>query len=524
VRKTMVETPLLGRLREKIRAKMAGRTAPVETDPRPASQGKQPGAYNQMVIIGAVVALLLVVVATSTVMVSANRTAGMRVLDSQRIPIEVTRLMIFLQRAESSQRGYLLTGNKEYRDLYDDSIDRLGPILQNFTETVQDNPTLRRELAALLPVFDSKISELNETIALFESGRLNSALDMVRSNEGKRYMDQIREGVGRIWTDAQGQSEDWIGEWRTNSNWLFAVQIAASCLVLMVAGLAVMGGVRHTQVLETARRNLLAANESLEEKVQQRTADLIEANEEVQKFAYIISHDLRSPLVNIMGFTAELDELRQEMRAHIAADRDENAPPPRDPAVIDDEFTEALGFIRQSTTKMDRLISAVLKLARSGQREFKQERIDMNGLIAEIAGTMQHRLGEAGATIEIGNLPELTSDRLALEQTFGNLLDNAIKYLDDNRPGRIAVRGYRDGSMVVFDVEDNGRGIDQHDLGRIFELFRRGGKQDKPGEGIGLAHLRVLVRRLGGKITCRSEFGRGSVFSVQLPIHGRPGQ
>ena len=80
--------------------------------------------------------------------------------------------------------------------------------------------------------------------------------------------------------------------------------------------------------------------------------------------------------------------------------------------------------------------------------------------------------------------------------------------------------GRREGRVILIEVADNGRGIDAHDHERIFELFRRAGKQDKQGEGIGLAHLRVLVRRLGGKITCRSELGKGSTFSVHLPIHG----
>ena len=131
--------------------------------------------------------------------------------------------------------------------------------------------------------------------------------------------------------------------------------------------------------------------------------------------------------------------------------------------------------------------------------------------------TLKHRIGELGAEIVVEPLPALVSDRLAIEQIFGNLLDNAVKYLDENRLGRIVVRGRSLGRMVIIEIEDNGRGITPEDIERVFDLFRRGGKQDRPGEGIGLAHLKVLIRRLGGKISCRSEFGVGSVFSVILP-------
>jgi signal transduction histidine kinase len=104
-----------------------------------------------------------------------------------------------------------------------------------------------------------------------------------------------------------------------------------------------------------------------------------------------------------------------------------------------------------------------------------------------------------------------------VDQVFSNLIDNALKYLVDGRPGKIAVLGRREAGMVVITVQDNGRGIASRDLERVFELFRRAGNQDRPGEGIGLAHVKALVRRLGGTIECTSNLGEGSVFSVRLP-------
>ena len=114
-------------------------------------------------------------------------------------------------------------------------------------------------------------------------------------------------------------------------------------------------------------------------------------------------------------------------------------------------------------------------------------------------------------------MPALVGDRLSVDQIFANLLDNALKYLDPARRGRIVVRGQAAQNFIRFDVEDNGRGIDPADLQRIFELFRRAGARDRPGEGIGLAHIRALIRRLGGRIGCQSELGKGTTFSVWLP-------
>jgi signal transduction histidine kinase len=167
---------------------------------------------------------------------------------------------------------------------------------------------------------------------------------------------------------------------------------------------------------------------------------------------------------------------------------------------------------------MDRLISAILNLTREGRRQFSPERIDMNELIDSIRNTVAHQVVEANAEIRVRALPDVVSDRLALEQIFSNLIDNAVKYLKPGVPGDIEVRGRTKLGFAVFEVVDNGRGIDAKDHQRIFDLFRRAGVQDKPGQGIGLAHVRALVRRLGGTMSVNSELNHGSTFTVTLPI------
>jgi signal transduction histidine kinase len=109
------------------------------------------------------------------------------------------------------------------------------------------------------------------------------------------------------------------------------------------------------------------------------------------------------------------------------------------------------------------------------------------------------------------------TDRLALEQIFSNLIENAIKFLKASGLGEIKVGGFRRGAEIIYTVSDNGRGVDPKDHQRIFELFRRSGPQDVPGEGMGLAYVSALVRRLGGTITVDSALGRGSTFQLTLP-------
>ena len=100
---------------------------------------------------------------------------------------------------------------------------------------------------------------------------------------------------------------------------------------------------------------------------------------------------------------------------------------------------------------------------------------------------------------------------------FGNVIENAVKYLTPGRTGRVEVSGRADGPRLIYEITDNGRGIDPKDYERVFELFRRAGAQDTQGEGIGLAYVRNLARRLGGNVTVRSVLGEGSTFSISLP-------
>ena len=146
-------------------------------------------------------------------------------------------------------------------------------------------------------------------------------------------------------------------------------------------------------------------------------------------------------------------------------------------------------------------------------------RIDTRELIEAIVQTLAHQAAEANAEIRISPLPQIVSDRLALEQIFSNLIDNAIKYLKPGVAGEIAIRARTKLGFAVFEISDNGRGIDPKDHQRIFDLFRRAGTQDKPGQGIGLAHVRALVRRLGGTMSVASELNSGSTFTITLPIN-----
>ncbi len=192
-----------------------------------------------------------------------------------------------------------------------------------------------------------------------------------------------------------------------------AVTVAGSGLVIALAGISIFLVRRSSRARDDAETQLRDNNINLETTIDERTADLREANDEIQRFAYIVSHDLRSPLVNIMGFTSELEELRGDIfkriatlaRAQSAAPATaDNATDSAEPVLegpdkqLSEDFTEALGFIKSSIAKMDRLISAILNLTREGRREFEPVRIETRELIEGIVATVAHQAaGSRGA-------------------------------------------------------------------------------------------------------------------------------
>jgi len=257
--------------------------------------------------------------------------------------------------------------------------------------------------------------------------------------------------------------------------------------------------------------------------IQARDEELQEINEEIRNFAYIVSHDLRAPLVSIKGFSSELASSIKDMQPLLnkcAAALDEKERKQLD-LIMREDIGEALGFITSSVNRMDGLIGNILNLSRLGRKELKLEPLNMTEITRSILASLAHQIEEKKVTVTMAELPELIADRVAMEQIMGNLLDNALKYLEPGRDGELSITAEQKDNEVTFHVHDNGRGIAQDDMHKVFELFRRAGKQNTKGEGMGLAYVKALVRRHGGRIWCESQPGMGSTFSftVSAPVN-----
>ncbi|RKY09905.1 MAG: hypothetical protein DRP66_01050 [Planctomycetota bacterium] len=251
-----------------------------------------------------------------------------------------------------------------------------------------------------------------------------------------------------------------------------------------------------------------------------RLLQILEAkNRELESIVYTSSHDLRSTIVNVQGFSSELSVTCEHLLGLL-----EDIPLPHEKlkeeltTILQEEIPTELKYIATSANKMDMLIKGLLKLSRLGQVEMKMEHIDMNALMTEVIDSMQYQIQQAGAEVRVDRLPDCMADAGQMTQIFWNLIDNALKYRDSERQCTIEISGSVKEDMSVYCVADNGCGIPPRHQKNIFEVFHRLEPEGAVGgEGLGLSIIRRIIDRHGGEVRVESAAGQGSRFFVSVP-------
>jgi len=261
--------------------------------------------------------------------------------------------------------------------------------------------------------------------------------------------------------------------------------------------------------------------EKAEFRLQGLNRDLEARKKEMENFLYITTHDLRTPLVNIQGFSRELAD---DVKALLETIKAAVLPPEvKEKAawLAANSIPKSIGFITDSVSKMSKMITALLMISRLGRLEIGEGTVEMAETLKAVADTFKYQLDETGGAINIKPLPPCRGDAAVISQIFLNLLGNAVKYRHPGRKPEITVTGRRIGTAaVLYTVSDNGLGINAYELPMIWDIFYSGYTKEQnqeKGEGLGLAIVKRMTERSKGKVWAESEEGKGSRFFVELP-------
>lgn len=237
--------------------------------------------------------------------------------------------------------------------------------------------------------------------------------------------------------------------------------------------------------------------EIIEREMQQRNEELVKANRELEEFAYVAAHDLQEPLRMVNIYTQLL--VRQP-----GGDRQNTA-----------QYAE---FIHKGVSRMEKLLNDLLTFSRIIHSDsITVDKADLSKSLSQAISTLNGRIEEYSADIQIGELPAVPGDESQLAQVFQNLLSNALKYSKTNVAPKIVISAKQLGGKWVVSVSDNGIGFEQQYAERIFGLFKRLHKDAYPGTGLGLAICQRIIERCGGRIWAEGRPGEGSTFYIAFP-------
>lgn len=253
--------------------------------------------------------------------------------------------------------------------------------------------------------------------------------------------------------------------------------------------------------IKKAQRELTELNDTLEKKVLQRTEQLETVNEELNAFTYSVSHDLRSPLRSITGFTEILNEDYRDR--------------------LDDEGRRLIDVITANSVRMSQLIDDLLQFSKLGRQELTVRQLDMDRLVTSIREDLITHEKDRNINIRQHGLERTEGDENLLRQVWINLISNALKYTRKKSSAEIEIGSYRKDSFIHYYIRDNGAGFDMKYAGKLFGVFQRLHKTSEfEGTGVGLALVKNIINRHHGTIRAESEPGQGTTFTFTLPYDG----
>ncbi len=452
-----------------------------------------------------------------------------KLFSTNRIIGAVNKLHVALLRAESGQRGYLLTEDEAYLNEYTQTLNTFAALADEVEVSVfaSDSPEQSKRVNDLLALTKEKINRMVEVVELARENNKSEALSLLKSDRGLELYNQfekIFEEVDSSERNIQGTHLANLMKLRRDSVNTLIISSATTLLLIVTIFLLLKINTREN---EKHQAELEAINEELEAKIEERTQELsvysdelARSNRELEDFAFVASHDLQEPLRKIRAFGNRIESGYGD--------------------VIDERGKDFLARMLNAAERMSMLISDLLSFSRVSTRGKDFSEVELNSVLNSVLSDLEIAIEEKSAEITVSDMPKIRGDKSQLEQLFLNLLSNALKFQPADIVPKVQVNCAKldpDSDSVELEnilksdeyqwikitVEDNGIGFDQTFSEKIFAPFQRlHGRSEYKGTGIGLAVCRRIVERHNGTIAASSEPGNGAKFEIILPLDSEP--
>jgi signal transduction histidine kinase len=396
-----------------------------------------------------------------------------------------------------------------------------------------------REMDRALSDFSVIISELESVVKTSASQNNSEKADAVRSLikrsiAAKDTFDAVLMKFRNSETKRSTKRWDQVERGLHRAGWIvvggYVALVCFSCVFYVLFRESIESRLRGvadnlTRISEgeSITRSMAGQDEigKVDNAIHSLAAALSERAMETEVFLYSVSHDLRSPLVNLSGFTDELRYSIGEVREKLGQLPDPGPEVRQAIDLLDVDCEKSFTFIRSAVSRLSRIIEALLRLSRAGRVQYQNDKIDLQNIAQRVVDTLSNSISAAGARVKVEQLPEVYGDESAYENVFANLLANAVAYLDKSRPGLIEI-GQSEldsaASKAVIYVRDNGVGISEGSQKKLFLAFQRFRPELGAGEGIGLALIRRVLSRMGSRIWCESTEGVGTTFYFDVSL------
>jgi len=448
-----------------------------------------------------------------------------RLFTTSRVISAVNKLHVAVLRAESGQRGFLLTEDEAYLEEYTQTLNNFTALADEVevSALASDLPEQSERIEKLLALTRVKINGMVRIVELVRVGDIDQAFTLLESDRGLNLYNDFENMFERIDSserDIQGTHLASLMKLRRDSVNTLLISSGTTLFLIISIFLLLKLNIREN---EKHKDTLVDVNEDLEHKISERTQELriysdelARSNRELEDFAFVASHDLQEPLRKIRAFGNRLDSGYKD--------------------VMDERGQDFLARMLNAAERMSMLISDLLSFSRVSTRGKDFEQVNVGEVIDGVLGDLEIAIEEKGANVIVQDIPTIRADKSQIDQLFLNLLSNALKFQTADKEPLIEITATPPSEADMKDIlladeydwikiqiSDNGIGFEQSFAEKIFAPFQRlHGRSEYKGTGIGLAVCRRIVERHNGQISAKSSPGEGATFTILLPINSEP--